>query len=63
MHTPNRSALFLIAACALSTVSGTAFAHSGHGLSGSHWHATDVLGFVAAACLVGLAHWLINRDK
>ncbi len=32
-----------------------ALAHEGHGLGGTHWHATDVLGFVVAAALVALA--------
>ncbi len=38
----------LLAACAL-TGAGSALAHDGHGLFGAHWHATDVLGFIAAA--------------
>ena len=33
-------------------------AHEGHGLGGSHFHATDALGFVVAALLVGLAVFL-----
>ena len=34
----------------------SAFAHDGHGLGGiTHWHATDVLGFVVAAALVAVA--------
>ena len=34
-------------------------AHEGHGLPGpSHWHASDVLGFVALAAIVaGIAWW------
>jgi hypothetical protein len=32
-----------------------AWAHDGHGLGGTHWHATDVLGFVMAGALVVLA--------
>ena len=40
-----------------------AFAHSGHGLAGTHWHATDVLGFVAAALAVGVAVWLSRGGK
>jgi len=39
------------------------FAHSGHGLAGTHWHATDVLGFVAAAVAVGVALWLSRGGK
>ena len=33
------------------------FAHEGHGLFGSHWHATDALGFVAVAAVVVVAVW------
>ena len=40
-----------------------AFAHSGHGLVGSHWHSTDVLGFVAVAVAVGVAVWLSRGGK
>ena len=34
-------------------------AHEGHGLPGpSHWHASDVLGFVALAAIVaGIVWW------
>lgn len=42
----------------LAQLGTSAFAHDGHGLGGSHWHATDVLGFVVAAALVGLAIYL-----
>jgi len=38
-----------------------AFAHEGHGLVGSHWHATDVLGFVGAAAVVAVAIWLSKK--
>ena len=36
-------------------------AHEGHGLFGSHWHATDVLGFVGAAAAVAVAIWLSKK--
>jgi hypothetical protein len=36
-------------------------AHEGHGLFGAHWHATDALGFVAAAGLIGLVVWLSKK--
>ena len=39
------------------------FSHNGHGLAGAHWHATDVLGFVAAAVAVGVAVWLSRGGK
>lgn len=38
-----------------------ALAHEGHGLLGSHWHATDALGFVGVAALVGLAIWMSRK--
>ena len=48
----------------LINLSATAtFAHNGHGLVGTHWHATDVLGFVAAALVVGVAVWLSRGGK
>ena len=48
----------------LINLSATAtFAHNGHGLVGTHWHATDVLGFVAAALVMGLAVWLSRGGK
>ncbi len=40
-----------------------ASAHEGHGLAGSaHWHATDVLGFVAVV-LVAAAVWYFGKGK
>jgi hypothetical protein len=40
-----------------------AAAHEGHGIDGvAHWHATDVLGFVAVAAVAGAAVWW-NRRK
>ena len=36
-------------------------AHEGHGLFGSHWHATDALGFVAAAAFVVVAIWMFRK--
>ena len=39
-----------------------ALAHDGHGLSGSHWHAWDALGF-AAAVVVGVAVWYFGHRK
>jgi hypothetical protein len=48
--------LFLLSAASLC---GLAQAHDGHGLSGSHWHASDALGFVAV--LVVAAVWWARR--
>ena len=36
-------------------------AHDGHGLEGSHWHATDSFGWVAALALMALAVWLSRK--
>ena len=50
--TPLRSAAV---ALALLAAHGLALAHDGHGMQGSHWHATDLLGLafgLAVAALV-----------
>ena len=40
----------------------TAHAHEGHGLPGiSHWHSTDVLGFVVVAALFAGVIWFKGR--
>jgi hypothetical protein len=49
----------IAAAAALTTL--PAFAHDGHGLFGSHWHATDALGFVALAAVLALAVWFARK--
>lgn len=36
-------------------------AHDGHGHTGSHWHATDVWGFVAVAAALAVALFLGGR--
>lgn len=38
-----------------------AWAHEGHGLHGSHWHATDTLGFIVALGLVLAACYFGTR--
>ena len=51
---------FLIAP--LAALAGLAHAHEGHGLSGaSHWHASDTLGYVVLAVVVGAAWWSARR--
>ena len=57
------NATTLIAAYAISTGASTAFAHNGHGLTGSHAHATDVWGFVVAGCLAAVALSLSRGGK
>jgi len=40
-----------------------AWAHEGHGLTGPHWHAYDLLGLLAAAvvAVVGAALWSLRK--
>ena len=52
--------LFTTAAAALATL--PALAHEGHGMEGSHWHATDAVGLLLVAG-VAVAAWLIMRGK
>ena len=44
-------------------LASSAFSHEGHGLSGSHWHASDAWGFVAVGGLLALAIWLSRGGK
>ncbi|HEV7912865.1 MAG TPA: hypothetical protein VGP22_03810 [Albitalea sp.] len=46
-----------LVSCALATLSLCASAHDGHGLAGTHWHATDVWGFVALGAAAAVAFW------
>ena len=42
----------------------SAQAHEGHGIEGaSHYHASDVWGFVMALCVVAFMWWLNSRKK
>jgi len=52
-----------IATCALVARAGAAFSHEGHGLAGSHWHATDVFGLLLVGGLAALAIWLSRGGK
>jgi hypothetical protein len=39
-------------------------AHEGHGIEGaSHYHATDVWGFVSIAVAAAVVWWVTGRDK
>lgn len=40
---------------------GAAHAHDGHGLGGAHWHATDTVGWLAAAAIAAGALWWSRR--
>jgi hypothetical protein len=52
-----------LALTSIAALAKTAMAHDGHGLGGSHWHATDVGGFVVVAAVIGLAIWFSRGDK
>jgi hypothetical protein len=39
----------------------TTFSHEGHGFTGSHWHASDVVSLAALGVLVALAVWLSRK--
>ena len=44
----------------LATLAGAtpwALAHQGHGLLGSHWHASDAWGFVLLGAVFALGLW------
>jgi hypothetical protein len=53
----------MIAAGALLVRAGAGFAHEGHGLAGSHWHATDTFGLLLVGALAALALWLSRGGK
>ena len=44
-----------IAPAALWLCTSATWAHDGHSLQGSHWHATDLWGFVALGLVLALA--------
>jgi hypothetical protein len=50
-----------IAACAVFMPATAAFSHEGHGLTGSHWHMSDVAGLAALGVLIALAVWLSRK--
>ncbi len=39
----------------------TAHAHEGHGLLGSHWHTSDVVGFVVFGVLAVMVIWHLRK--
>lgn len=41
----------------LATTSAAAAAHDGHGPTGTHWHATDLWGFVALGVVAAAIAW------
>jgi len=58
-----KNTLKTIAVFTIGTVAGTTFAHEGHAMAGTHWHATDAWGFVALGGLIAVAVWFSNKDR
>ena len=45
----------------LTLLSTAAQAHDGHGLSGSHWHVTDIAMWMALGLAIGLGLWWTRK--
>ncbi len=59
-NTKSIRTLTLILCAAMAHV--PVLAHEGHDMPGvSHWHSTDVVGFVAVAGLIAYAIWMKGR--
>ena len=52
-----------LSALSLLSSSSLALAHDDHGLRGSHWHVTDVWGFVALGAAIAVALWLSRGGR
>ncbi len=50
-----KNMLFTLSCAALCLPASVAWAHDGHGMAASHWHATDVWGFLGLGALALLA--------
>ncbi len=50
-------------ATVLPALSASALAHDGHGLFGSHWHATDTVGLLLVGGAAMAALWLSRGGK
>ena len=62
MNAMPRTTTRMLSIAAGLAASGTAGAHSGHGLGdGSHWHASDAWGLVLGLALAVVALWLLRR--
>jgi hypothetical protein len=53
----------LIAIQAIITPATSIYAHDGHSLTSSHWHASDVFGFVILAAAISLTLWFGRGGK
>ncbi len=52
-----------IAAAVAAVIASPVMAHDGHGLFGSHWHATDAWGFAGLAAAIAGAVWSSRGGK
>jgi hypothetical protein len=57
-HMKGTSVRTILASLALAAASATTWAHDGHGVAGTHLHASDVFGLLVLA-LAGA--WWLNR--
>jgi hypothetical protein len=55
LQEPRMHKIFFTPLLALLALVQPVWAHEGHGLGSTHWHATDALGFVVAAALLAAA--------
>ena len=62
-RTPNHFKLSTCTSIALGLLTASAaHAHEGHGMPGlTHWHSTDVWGFIALAGMVAVVIWMKGR--
>ena len=51
-----------LATLAALAANATAWAHDGHGMEGSHWHATDLLGLLVGLGVAALT-WRSRGDE
>jgi hypothetical protein len=51
----------LCTALSSALISSAALAHEGHGAAGTHWHATDLWGFVVFGALAVMVIWHLRK--
>ncbi len=62
----SKYAIKIIAVYAAYTPANVLFAHDlhdGQGIVGSHWHSSDVMGYVILAIAFAITLWLSRGDK
>lgn len=57
-----KSGTHFLTAITVLCVSARVAAHEGHGLAGTHWHASDAYGFMLVAALSAVALWLSRGE-